>query len=991
MAQGDDSATGSTDWARTKDYLRSDPTKWNSLSWITARTLVDSVNDVLGKGTLGLVEDLRTHWTKKDVPLTIPAAGVSRFLVIGDTGEQDPSQYVVAPALARAARVRPDREQAGFVLVLSDVIYPSGNVNDYVDGFYKPYRSNRVPGLSAPMDVRDEFALPENVPVYAIPGNHDWYDGLYGFAHQFLYAADEELSWPSHLLAPSFDAELGLGQRIRDRFGRIMWRTPSEPDDTTAPARWGEPAPDGDPAPEAPLQPAPYFVIETEHVRLVCIDTGIDGSIDQAQMDWLTSLGDGKPKILMTGKPLVVNGGVRKCAVPGEQGMVPDPVYGVVADPAQGFVATVGGDTHNFQLYEPSTDTDKGGRHGLWHIVSGGGGAYTHATHPIRTAEPDPRVETTFPPNHDKLFPRAHESLSFFAQQLVPSIWRLMLSVLFFDAGLALGTWLADAGWARWTPYPSGPPVGPGGAAVVAMMVLVMLHLLPRRPGRTRFWWRLLFRLDALVAGVLATLFLHQVLPDGDDAEAMLWLYATCTLWVCLNAWVLRVTRWWNPVEKAASWWKDLAFLFTVAVLAAVAAIPAMLDVRSSEPPGREVWPLVAALVAFLVIMGKGWLRDRNVGNVLGDDAARWLNRSVWWATGAQAAVVAGEMLRVMTDHDLPGLLFWSGLLGVLPLVAIAGVIVWLVLIPDRRTRDIDDLAGRRSAWLGYRDGVRGAVLATPPAVMTLWALAAYLLGLPSVREWIGPAPAAVFRAAFGLPALLVAAVVWLSISDWMRRDHPSWHRRLTIIGLLVAGTFLLGAAVPGLLDFAGDVPSGIAGWLRTSWPAVAVGAALFITIAVAFSVLLAHLVFLGAYSLFVDPKAWFDGPYREGPGAYKDFISEGDAKKIIKAERDRVGAEPAAVKGVGWWAKRRSYIAFPGLNPPFGPIQRFVSEIYSLDEPPFFKHFLEFQTSSADGVTDVVVKIHRVRGYETLDSDDPDEEVVASIRVSAGAHAGGG
>ena len=991
MAQGDDSETGSDDWGRTKAYLHNDPTKWNSLSWITARTLVDSVNDVLGKGTQGLVENLRAYWTKKDVPLTIPAERVSRFLVIGDTGEQDPSQYVVAPALARAARGRSDREQAGFVLVLSDVIYPSGNVNDYVDGFYKPYRSNRVPGLNAPMDVRDGFALPENVPVYAIPGNHDWYDGLYGFAHQFLYAAEQPPTWPSDLLAPSFDDELGLGQRIRDRFGRIMWRTPSEPDDTTAPARWGEPAPNGDPAVESELQPAPYFLIETEHLRLVCIDTGIDGSVDQAQMDWLTSLGDGKPKILMTGKPLVVNGGVRECSVPGESGKVPDPVYRVVADPAQGFVATVGGDTHNFQLYEPPKDEQTGLRRGLWHIVTGGGGAYTHATHPIRTAVPDPRVETSFPPTQAKLFPQSHESLAFFAQQLVPSIWRLMLSAVFFGAGLALGTWFANGGWGRWTLYPSGPAVGPGGAAVVAMTVLMMVHLLPRRPGRTRFWWRLLFRLDALVAGVLATLFLHQVLPDGDDAEAMLWLYATCTLWVCLNAWVLRVSRWWNPVDKAASRWRDLAFLLAVAALAAMAAIPAMLDVGSAEPPGWEIWPLVAALVAYLVVMGKGWLHDRNVGNALGEDAARWLNRSVWWATGAQAAVVAGEMLRVMSDHDLPGLLFWSGLLGLLPLVAIAGVIVWLVLIPDRRTRDIDDLLRRRSSWLGYRAWVRGAILAAPPAVMVLWALAAHLVGLPSVREWIGAAPAAVLRAAFGLPALLVAAAVWLSISDWMRRDHPSWHRRLTVIGLLIAGTLLLGAAVPGLLDVTGAVPSGITDWLRTSWPAVAVGAALFTTIAVAFSILLAHLVFLGAYSLFVDPKAWFDGPYREGPGAYKDFISEEDAKKIIKAERDRVGAEPAAVKGVGWWAKRRSYIAFPGLNPPFGPIQRFVSEIYSLDEPPFFKHFLEFQTSSSDGFTDVVVKIHRVRGYATLDSDDPDEEVVASIRIPTGAYAGGG
>ena len=68
MAQGDDSETGSEDWSLTRDYLQHDPTKWNSLSWITARTLIESVNDVLGRGTQGLVENLRAHWTKKDEP-----------------------------------------------------------------------------------------------------------------------------------------------------------------------------------------------------------------------------------------------------------------------------------------------------------------------------------------------------------------------------------------------------------------------------------------------------------------------------------------------------------------------------------------------------------------------------------------------------------------------------------------------------------------------------------------------------------------------------------------------------------------------------------------------------------------------------------------------------------------------------------------------------------------------------------------------------------
>ena len=593
MAQGDDSETGSEDWGRTKDYLRSDPTKWNSLSWVTARTLIDSVNDILGRGTQGLVEDLRAHWTKKDDDLTIRRPGVSRFLVIGDTGEQDPSQYVVAPALARAAAERLDRHghveqrQAGFVLVLSDVIYPSGNVNDYVDGFYKPYRSNRVQGLRAPVDVRDRFALPENVPVYAIPGNHDWYDGLYGFAHQFLYAAEAPPTWPSDLLAPSFDDTLGRGQLIGDRFGRSMWRTPSEPAGTTAPARWGEPADEGRPAPEARLQPGPYFVIQTEHVDLVCIDTGIDGTIDGPQFDWLSSLSGEIPKILMTGKPLLVNGERRTCEVSGRPGKN---VYDVVAERKRRYVATLGGDTHNFQLYDPLSSG--GSRDGLWHIVSGGGGAYTHATHPIRTATSDARTDMDFQPS--TLFPRSAESLSYFARQLVPSIWRLLLTVVLFGGGVALGRWLATTGWSREVQLGDQlVRVGPGGVALAAMMVMVLLHLVPQRPGHSLFGRRLLLRLEALVAGVLATLFLHHYLPDA--AGALLVLFGSSTLWICLNAWCLRWSRWWSPVERVPGW-HHVAFVCVLAALAALALVPWALDGEGSDGGRTVPWLLVVAV-----------------------------------------------------------------------------------------------------------------------------------------------------------------------------------------------------------------------------------------------------------------------------------------------------------------------------------------------------------------------------------------------------------
>ena len=60
------------------------------------------------------------------------------FVVLGDTGEQDASQFVVCPALSAAVRAH----HPGFVLIMSDVIYPAGDVDDYRDGLYRPYRSD---------------------------------------------------------------------------------------------------------------------------------------------------------------------------------------------------------------------------------------------------------------------------------------------------------------------------------------------------------------------------------------------------------------------------------------------------------------------------------------------------------------------------------------------------------------------------------------------------------------------------------------------------------------------------------------------------------------------------------------------------------------------------------------------------------------------------------------------------------------------------------
>lgn len=81
-----------------------------------------------------------------------------RFVILGDTGEGDKSQYGLNPLL-RA--VNPD-----FMIINGDIAYPAGRMsgegkNDYLHGFFEPYRNFHC-------------------PIWAVPGNHEYYSDLNG-------------------------------------------------------------------------------------------------------------------------------------------------------------------------------------------------------------------------------------------------------------------------------------------------------------------------------------------------------------------------------------------------------------------------------------------------------------------------------------------------------------------------------------------------------------------------------------------------------------------------------------------------------------------------------------------------------------------------------------------------------------------------------------------------------------------------------------------
>ncbi|HEY6796239.1 MAG TPA: hypothetical protein VI248_16310, partial [Kineosporiaceae bacterium] len=402
---------------------RQDP-QWVSLSWVAVRPLISSLNQVLCTAAPSLVPQLRDFWLTR-VPATGEPLALSRhvdrgadnaFVVMGDTGEQDRSQYIVAPVLRRvvegSSRVAsgvegPSEAPAGtrcdppgFAVICSDVLYPSGDVNGYVHGVYLPY-GPRPEGAGRPTRL-------EHLPLLAIPGNHDWHDGLAAFMQHFCGTGSlppGELGWPAGVA----DARA----RWQDGLVRLLWRRPVA---ARAQPFWrrvpGEPSPcldDGRPAAAArsveqqrrlrrpaesarqpqgvlqPLQPGPYFSVQIDGLLVVAIDTGVglgdgDSAIDAGQGRWLLEVSRRPgPKVLLTGNPLLVGAQWKVCWIGGPPGAGGAPVDGyrtvneIVADPAFAYVAAIGGDIHNFQHYQRVVGPGAG--HLVHYVVSGGGGA----------------------------------------------------------------------------------------------------------------------------------------------------------------------------------------------------------------------------------------------------------------------------------------------------------------------------------------------------------------------------------------------------------------------------------------------------------------------------------------------------------------------------------------------------------------------------------------------------------------------------------------
>ncbi len=238
---------------------------------------------------------------------------------VADLGDGFDSTFAVASLLAREKLVIGGHAtQRGRLLVMGgDEVYPLASLENYQQRLRDPYN----------------WAFPDSDPdsdkgplVYAIPGNHDWYDGLVLF--------------------------LGLFTR-RDRLRLGGWRS---------------------------RQGRSYFALQlTRDWWLWAVDAQLDDTIDQPQRDYFSAIAESMEpdaRVILCGP----EPGWLYTRDPDSRSLE---VYDVIGDilrakcPLAQMPLVLSGDTHHYSRYIGQTS-------GIQFVTAGGGGAFLESTHHLK-------------------------------------------------------------------------------------------------------------------------------------------------------------------------------------------------------------------------------------------------------------------------------------------------------------------------------------------------------------------------------------------------------------------------------------------------------------------------------------------------------------------------------------------------------------------------------------------------------------------------------
>lgn len=307
-------------------------------------------------------------------PEGVSNEGDFSFVVIGDTGEGDSSQMSLHDQLIAAGK----RDAVKFLVVSSDVIYPDGKMKDYETNFYLPFKGFEK-------------------PIYAIPGNHDWFDANEGFNANFLERPAAIQALQARLAADVKDVI-----KTDKRFEEIT--TEAERLRSYYRIKNG-------------LQRAPYFEMHVAGFSLITVDTGILRTVDDKQKAWLEAAlvrAGNNFKMVVLGHPFYVGG-----KFTGEN----DAGFQEIYETLKRYKVDVAmaGDTHDFEFYKIKSSSEPGEKEML-NFVNGGGGAYLSIGTSLGFPENPATQNYAFYPPTDELTDKIYREAPFWK---MPFYWWL--------------------------------------------------------------------------------------------------------------------------------------------------------------------------------------------------------------------------------------------------------------------------------------------------------------------------------------------------------------------------------------------------------------------------------------------------------------------------------------------------------------------------------------------------------------------------------------
>ena len=300
--------------------MEAPPIKKPMVGWYDPRQLMNTgiqalVSDLIGtRFDARREEALAGEKTEAPVEYSATAANDFWFDYMADTGDGWNSTFHMASLVSR-----PSLQVAGvelprgkFLLLGGDEIYPYASKQGYADRLVAPFEAATPRGDEAPQ-----------WDLYAIPGNHDWYDGLVSFPRQFVQ------------------------QR---RIGSWITR-----------------------------QKRSYFALKLPHRWwLWAVDTQLENDLDLPQVEYfrntVAQMKDGDCLIVCIPEPDWLYGKMQNdpTLTNNLEFLLGKHVLGTKKVKAY---LTLSGDLHHYRRHEHATDKNQ------QKIVSGGGGAFLHPTH----------------------------------------------------------------------------------------------------------------------------------------------------------------------------------------------------------------------------------------------------------------------------------------------------------------------------------------------------------------------------------------------------------------------------------------------------------------------------------------------------------------------------------------------------------------------------------------------------------------------------------